>query len=192
MEEAPVTTCKEGTTDATLPRKSNKTARHSWRCFVISLSLRCSHLKVTSHNSVKKQKGAIQVIEIVMIIIIGYRDESEWILASNVPKYCWPIPPRISHNREKFPVKKRSTFGPKCAMPVMRFLRRYARGLILSAFERIWNFMRVCRWNHWDWANRCRVICWKLISHWNWQSINASANISALWPIKQTDMTCTM
>ena len=96
------------------------------------------------------------------------------------PKYCWPIPPRISHNREKFPVKKRRTFGPKCAMPVMRFLRRYARGLILSAFERNWNFMRVCRWNHWDWANRCRVICWKLISHWNWQSINASAKSSGV------------
>ena len=63
--------------DATLRRKSSKTARHSWQCFVISLSLRCSHLKVTSYNSVNKQTGALQVIEIVMIIIIGYRDEPE-------------------------------------------------------------------------------------------------------------------
>ena len=38
--------------------------------------------------------------------------------------------------------------------------------------------MEVCRWNHSDWTNLGQVICWRLISHWNWQSKDACTSSS--------------
>ena len=52
---------------------------------------------------------------------------------------------------------------PKSTMRIMQILRartcRRARGLIFSPFYQNQNFMGVCRRNHQDPTNRCRVIC---------------------------------
>ena len=44
-----------------------------------------------------------------------------------------------------------------------------------------WNFLGVQHWHHADWTDRCRVICWKMSSHWNWQSKNYCANTCTLF-----------
>ena len=55
---------------------------------------------------------------------------------------------------------------------------RHARGLIFSPLYQNQNFMGVCRKNHQDPTNRCRVICKKTFSHCKCQSINSKLNSS--------------
>ena len=63
---------------------------------------------------------------------------------------------------------------PKSTMRIMQILRartcRRARGLIFSPFYQNQNFMGVCRRNHQDPTNRCRVICKKTFPNCKCQS----------------------
>ena len=68
----------------------------------------------------------------------------------------------------KFGNKDQSTFWR-----VMQKLRSHTQASLIGSIH---SFLGVSRWNHSHWTNRSEVICWNLISHWNWQSKNSCAN----------------
>ena len=96
----------------------------------------------------------------------GYMWELVGVFGSNDPRK-WLM---FLHKNRYFPTRKPKLIWtkidqnwPKYAMRIMQILRtgtcRRARGLIFSLFYQNQNFMGVCRRNHQDPTNRCRVIC---------------------------------
>ena len=91
---------------------------------------------------------------------------------------------------KKFPLTETiALFGqnwPKWALPLMRKLRActqaQVRRSICSFLDGNKNFKGIRRWNHSDWTKRSQVVCWNMISNWNWQFRYSCANTTDTMP----------